>query len=69
MPKRGWPGYDSITDYSHDELVALARWIESDTLLRTEDDMIREMMKELGFSRRGERIATAMTKAIKAARR
>ena len=39
-----------ITDYSHRELVALARWILSDTLLRTSDDRHREMREELGSS-------------------
>lgn len=55
----------SITDYSHRQLVALAKWIKSDTLLRTEDRMIDEMMDELGFQRRGSRIVEALTKAIR----
>ena len=47
----------------------LARWIESDTLLRTDEDLIREMMSELGFKRSGKRIDNALRKAIKDARR
>ena len=54
----------SITEYSHRELVALARWILSDTLLRTNDDMHREMRKELGFMRGGSRITPAIQHAI-----
>jgi very-short-patch-repair endonuclease len=54
----------SITDYSLSQLVALARWIKSDTLLRTEDQMLGEMMNELGFHRRGGRIVEALTRAI-----
>ncbi len=58
---RGLP----ITQYDHRQLVALARWIQSDTLLRTEDQLIGEMMDELGFKRRGSRIVEALTRAIR----
>ena len=68
VPRKGTRGYDSITDYRHWQLVNLARWIESDTLLRTDDDLIREMMIELGFRRSGKRINDALKKAIKDAR-
>lgn len=69
VPRRGSLGYDNITDYRHDQLVALARWIESDTLLRTEGDMIREMMQELDFRSRGKRIVAALESAIREARK
>ena len=69
IPRRGTRGYESITDYRHWQLVNLARWIESDTLLRTDEDLIREMMSELGFKRSGKRIDNALRKAIKDARR
>jgi hypothetical protein len=49
-------------------LVALACWIESDTLLRTEDDLLDEMMDELGYRRRGARIVDALTQAIRTSR-
>ena len=68
VPRKGTHGYDSITDYQHWQLVDLARWIESDTLLRTDDDLIREMMNELGFKRSGKRITDALTTAIREAR-
>ena len=68
VPRKGARGYESITSYRHVQLVELARWIESDTLLRTEDDMIREMMNDLGFSRSGKRITAALTRAIRDAR-
>ena len=68
VPPRGSPGYDSIDDYSLGQLVQLARWIESDTLLRTEDDLLREMMDELGFKRSGKRITEALQRAIRRAR-
>ena len=69
IPRRGTHGYDSITDYSHRQLVDLARWIKSDTLLRTDDALIREMMSELGFKRSGSRINCALSKALRDARR
>ena len=68
VPRKGKLGYDNITDYSHSQLVDLARWIESDTLLRTDDDLIREMMNELGFKRSGKLITDALRKAIRDAR-
>jgi len=58
-----------ITDYSHPELVALIRWIESDTLLRTEDELLESAMAYLGFSRKGSRIVAAINAAIAEVRR
>ena len=57
-----------IGDYTHNQLVAIVRWIESDTLLRTEDELLEAAMEELGFARRGPRIAEALTAAIADAR-
>ncbi len=57
-----------IDQYSLDELVALVRWIESDTLLRTEEELLAASMKELGFQRRGSRIISRLTMAIRLAR-
>ena len=37
-------------EYSTAELVAVIRWIESDTLLRTEDELLAETMRVLGFA-------------------
>ena len=68
VPRRGMGGYNSITDYSHRELVSLVRWIESDTLLRTDEDVMREMINELGFRRSGSRIRAAINSAIRNAR-
>ena len=68
VPRRGMGGYNSITDYSHSQLVELVRWIESDTLLRTDEDVMREMINELGFRRSGNRIRGAIGAAIGDAR-
>ena len=53
-----------IAEYAQDDLVSLARWISSDTLLRTDDDLLEEMMRELGFRRHGPRIDEALRSAI-----
>jgi very-short-patch-repair endonuclease len=58
-----------ITAYRHADLVDLVRWIESDTLLRTEEQVLDEVMRELGFQRRGPRIRDAVTAAVREARR
>lgn len=47
---------EAITDYSESELVAMVNWIESDGRLRTDDQIIDELLPELGFHRRGARI-------------
>lgn len=57
-----------IDAYTRAELVATLRWIESDTLLRTEDELLDETMSVLGFSRKGSKIVTAITDAIRYSR-
>lgn len=57
-----------ISAYSEAELVRLIQWIESDTLLRTEDELFDEFMRELGFQRRGSRIRSAFDAALSTAR-
>jgi hypothetical protein len=51
-----------------DELVEVVRWIESDTLLRTEEELLLETIRVLGFSRRGKKITAAIDNAIGLAR-
>lgn len=65
--RRGTYGFTSITDYSSEQLVELANWIKSDSLLRTDEELMREMMSELGFKRTGSRIQAALTAAIRKA--
>jgi very-short-patch-repair endonuclease len=55
----------SIDDYTPNELVELVCWINSDDQLRTEEQTISEILPELGFSRRGVRIETAIRDAIR----
>jgi very-short-patch-repair endonuclease len=62
---RPWltPGYP-IETYSDAELLKLAQWIRSDDVLRTQDELLQEMMRELGFHRRGKNMVTQLTAAI-----
>lgn len=61
---RGW----TIDEYWDHQLIELIDWIESDDLLRTEDELIGEAMRELGFQRRGARIVAGLRAAIRRAR-
>ena len=61
-----WGQIDEFTDR---ELQAIVRWIESDTLLRSRDELLAEAMRELGFARRGSKIVARIGAAIDATRR
>jgi len=54
-----------ISDYSRTDLAELIQWLESDTLVRTKEQLIDEAVKELGFARRGPRIIAALEQAIR----
>ena len=60
VPAKGtsavYPGTHSIDQYSMSELIQLLQWIASDSQLRTDDQLIDEMIVVLGFSRR-ERVS------------
>jgi hypothetical protein len=57
-----------IDEYWDSQLVELMQWIESDDLLRTEDELIDEAMRELGFQRHGAKIVGTLRAAIRRAR-
>jgi hypothetical protein len=59
---------DQIDDFTDRDLQAMVRWIESDTLLRSREDLIAEVMAELGFERRGKKIVSRISAAIDAVR-
>jgi hypothetical protein len=67
MPVRR--GLGIINAYSHSGLVEFIRWIESDTLLRTQEQLLVEAISLLGFKRRGAKIVDALEWAISDARR
>jgi very-short-patch-repair endonuclease len=58
---RGYP----IGEYSDAQLIRLARWIRSDGILRTEEELLEEMMRELGFQRRGKNVVARLMDAIR----
>jgi len=58
------PVRTSIADYGQAELLQLMRWIASDGQLRTDEQILDEMVVTLGFARRGKRIETAVLGAI-----
>jgi hypothetical protein len=57
-------GGPAITDWRLHDLVELARWIDSDGLLRTGEELERELMQEIGISRRGSRVARVLGEAV-----
>lgn len=68
LPRRGprpsIPVRTSINQYRKEELIHLLRWISSDGQLRTDDQIVDEMVAALGFSRRGTRIEKVLQAAI-----
>jgi len=63
--RRGLP----IDYYTPAQLIQVIRWIESDDQLRTEDELLVEAMRELGFQRHGKKIVSSLRAAIRQARR
>lgn len=63
-PRPGIFRRNSIAEYTEPELGELIEWIESDGRLRTDEEIIEELMPELGFQRRGARIEGVLKSAI-----
>jgi very-short-patch-repair endonuclease len=63
-PRPPVPYGSKINHYSQQQLRVMVEWVQSDTLLRTEDQIVTEVMRELGFRKRGKRIVEAITSAI-----
>ena len=57
-----------IDEYTPGQLRRLITWIESDTLLRTREQLLEEAIQQLGFRRRGSKIVAALNAAIDASR-
>lgn len=57
-------GRDSIERYKPSELLELVRWVQSDGRLRTDSQILEEMVEALEFNRRGARIVEAIASAI-----
>jgi very-short-patch-repair endonuclease len=54
----------SIAQHSEYDLVELIEWVLSDGQLRTDDEIVVEMVSVLGFSRRGARIEEKIRSAV-----
>ncbi|HEX2766789.1 MAG TPA: AAA domain-containing protein [Candidatus Limnocylindria bacterium] len=67
-PRPNVPRGRKIDEYWGHQLIHIVDWIESDDLLRTEDEVISEAMAELGFQRRGARIVAVLRSAVQQAR-
>jgi len=57
------PRQDSINEYPPADIDRLVRWIMSDSL-KTDDEVVAEAVRELGFARRGARIDAAIRSSI-----
>lgn len=53
-----------VQAYTPQDLRAVVRWIASDDKARSDEDMLREMIRVLGFSRAGPRIRSSLEQAI-----
>jgi very-short-patch-repair endonuclease len=63
-PSPKLPPYSSIADLSDGTLRDLLAWIRSDGRLRTNAELLDEMIRELGFHRRGARIVERLQRVI-----
>jgi very-short-patch-repair endonuclease len=60
--------HGDIGGYTLPTLMSLVKWVQSDGLLRTDDEIIAEMLPLLGFRRRGPRIVALIQDAIERSR-
>jgi very-short-patch-repair endonuclease len=63
-PKPHLPKPTSIRDYSDEQLDRLVLWVRSDQLLRSDEELTDDVMKELPFARRGALIDDAIRRAL-----
>lgn len=54
-----------INMYSQRQLIQIVKWLNSDGLMRTDDELLREAVEAMGFKRRGSRIDNALASAIR----
>ncbi len=59
------PRYSAISEYSSAELYKVISWINSDGVLRTDEEIIDEAAHELGFGRKGRRIVETLEDALR----
>jgi len=68
-PRPTVPVRESITEYRDNEIMQLIQWINSDGRLRTDEEMVEELVPELGFSRRGPRIEATLHEILERVRK
>mgnify|MGYP000558695916 CR=1 FL=1 len=68
-PKPLVPVRENIEQYSDRDLRQIAEWIASDGLLRTDDELIRDIFAELPFERLGSRIRERLRNVAQGVRR
>ncbi|GAP12128.1 AAA domain-containg protein [Bellilinea caldifistulae] len=68
-PRPPVPVRETIDQYSNRELRQIAAWVTSDGLLRTDEELIREIFEALPFERLGSRIRERLKTVVKAVRR
>jgi len=62
------PRRQSIAEILQNELVRLIEWIHSDGRVRTDAEVVAELVERLGVRRRGSRVEAAVRAAIAAYR-
>ena len=55
---------ESISSYADSNLVQIIRWIKSDDIVRTDDELLEEAMRVMGYKRRGTRIVERLNQAV-----
>jgi len=68
-PRPVVPARDSIDQYSDRDLQKIAEWVASDGLLRTDEELIREVFDSLPFERLGSRIRERLETIARTRRR
>lgn len=63
------PVRETIDQYSDHELRRIAEWVTSDGLLRTDEELIREIFETLPFERLGNRIRERLKTVVEVVRR
>lgn len=62
-PRPNFLRQEQITDYAMSTLIDLVRYVRSDDVLRSDEEEQRLLMAELGYTRRGARIQSALSRA------
>jgi very-short-patch-repair endonuclease len=65
LPRPAFSSGRPIDQYSPSTLTAIAKWLKSDHVIRTEDDELELMMSVLGFRRKGAKIEAALRRALR----